>query len=389
MRWLQQYFFLASDGWSKKHTLKSRTWKKLLDNAPGLKIIQKERRKVQRKRSRNSFLGAFITITLICLALISLCFITADRVDAYFQFLQWFNFGEKDKAYATISEVMGSTATVIGLSFVVIGFLFDVVKDKTQRTLEELFRATGLYQVFSISVISLVAIVIINCFKYTVSNYIACNFAVLSSLFLIIDVLAIAYLFYQLLLFFNPERLAQIASQQILDLAKFRLLDDRFNKTSIEVYQDSMRAYGLEEKSRFSFFSAREKPQSVWFTLGNKKEVSLINVYFPFLKFIITRIMRRSQENGYIEMGCTSKLGANQGILSLSAELTIAPWERLILTTAYLTTKPLKDSDDFDLMKEQLQKRLLKSSSDGDEDGISQAFEDIEKLYHIYYQSNL
>jgi len=79
---------------------------------------------------------------------------------------------------------MGSTATVIDLSFVVIGFLFDVVKDKTQRTLEELFRATGLYQVFSISVISLVAIVIINCFKYTASNYIACNFAVLSSLFL-------------------------------------------------------------------------------------------------------------------------------------------------------------------------------------------------------------
>jgi len=84
MRWLQQYFFLASDGWSKKHSLKSRTRKKLLDNAPGLKIIQKERRKVQRKRSRNSFLGAFITIALICLALISLCFITADRVDAYF-----------------------------------------------------------------------------------------------------------------------------------------------------------------------------------------------------------------------------------------------------------------------------------------------------------------
>ena len=270
-----------------------------------------------------------------------------------------------------------------------IGFLFDVVKDKTQSTLEELFRATGLYHVFSISVISIVALVIINCFKYTFTSYVACNFAVLSSLFLVTDVLAIAYLFYQLLLYFNPERVARIASQQILDLAKFRLLDDRFNRASVETYQNIMRGYGLEERNNFSYVNTRQQPKPASFTLDNKKEVSLVNVYFPFSKFVIKRIMSRSHDNGYVEIGCNSKISVNKSLLLISKDIIISKLERKILNFSYLTTNPSKDSADFDLMKEQLQKRLLKSSADGDEDGITQALEDIKKLYDIYFQSNL
>lgn len=387
MRWLKLIFFSTSNVWSKHQTLQSSTWKQLFQTSPGLSVIRKERNKLTRLRAQNSFLGAFAIISLMCLSLVGMCYMPATTITKYFSWVQWFNFKSDEQAYATISEVMGSTATIIGLSFVVIGFLFDKVKAKTQKTLEELFRATGLYHVFGISVITIVSLVILNCFKYTAESYVVRNFAVLSSLFLVSNALAIAFMFYRLLQFFNPERVAEIASQQILEMAKFRLLDDRYSQTSSMVYVERLASYGFEEKNRFSMLLNRDQAQPIWLELGNKKEVHLLNVYFPFLKLLVGRFSKLSQETGFVEMGIGSRLSANQAILSLSNDVKIGFLERCLFEVSYLTTKTTTNVDDFDLMKEQLEKRFLKSSADGDEDGISQSLDDIEKLYDIYYQS--
>lgn len=387
MKWIKQAFFGGSRICSRRWTLQNSTWQHLTAHAPGLMAIRKERRKEQRYRARNSFTGAF-TIVILCFSLLlAPCFFPSSFIDHYFSALQWFTFNEDQKAFVTVSEVMGSTATIIGLSFVVIGFLFDIVRDKTQRTLEELFRATSLYYVFAISVISIMSLVIVNCFKYSVSPYTARNFAVFSSLVLLIDAGAIAFLFYQLLRFFNPERVAEIGSRQMLDMARFRMLDDRFSKASVQIYQQRLEAYGFEEKYRYAAFLSKGKPALVSLNLGNSRDVNLIDVYFPLLRFLMKRFKKRSEEPGFTGLGFGGLIRANEGILSLAHGTKISRWENLGLGFAYLTSSPTRDADDFDLMKEQLEKRLLQASADGDLDGMKLALDDIEKLYDIFYQS--
>lgn len=389
MKWFKEAFFVLSRILSQQSTLQTRTWQLLLmQHSPGLKAIRKERRKEQRYRSRNSFKGAFKRLAFIFFVLAATCFIPAAFIDQYLRFLEWFRFDDIQKAYGTVSEVMGATATIIGLSFVVIGFLFDIVRDKTQRTLEELFRATNLYYVFGISVMSIGIIVILNCSKYTVTPYIAKNFAVLSSGILLIDVGAIAYLFYQLLRFFNPERVARIGSLQMLELARYRMLDDRFSKASADVYRERLLAFNCQEKFEFASFLTKGKPVPLSLKLDYKKDVGLIDVHFPMLRFLIQRLKKRCAEVGFTGLRYGNPIRPNQGILSLPNGIRLFAWERLAFSAAYLTSDPISDTDDFDLMKKQLEKRLLKASADGDLDGIKQSFDDIENLYNIYYTSN-
>lgn len=387
MKWFKHAFFSASRTYSQRWTLQNSTWQHLIEHAPGLMAIRKERRKEQRYRARNSFKGAFTIVTLCFSLLFVPCFIPASFIDHHFSALQWFTFNVGQNAFATVSEVMGSTATIIGLSFVVIGFLFDIVRDKTQRTLEELFRATSLYYVFAISVISIMSLVIVNCFKYSVSIYIAGNFAVFSSLVLLIDAGAIAFLFYQLLLFFNPERVAEIGSRQMLDMARFRMLDDRFSKASAKIYQERLESYGFEEKYRFAAFLSKGKPPLLFLNLGNSKDANLVDVYFPLLKFLMKRFKKGSEKPGFNGYRFGGLIRANEAILSLAQGTKVSRWENLALSFAYLTSGPTRDADDFDLMKDQLEKRLLKASADGDLDGMKQALDDINKLYDIFYQS--
>ncbi len=386
MRWFKKAIFGASI-LSTHQTLKQNTWHELFLASPGLLPVRNNQRKARTRRRRNSYQGAFLQIAILFIGITALAKVPRFIIDTYVPFLKWFDFNQADQAYATISEVMGSTATIIGLSFVVIGFLIDVVKDKTQRTLEEMFRATYLYHVFGIAVISIIILVIFNFYKYSVSIDVLCNMAVISSLFLIIDACSIAFLFYKLLAYFNPERIAEVERQHMLDLARFQLLDDRYNHASTAVYSARMEKLGLEEKSELAFFLI-DAPNYDWINLRNDRDVTLIDVHFPILTFLIRRILKRSNETGFTSLRSGATIRANQGIIFKSIGVELNKWERILLNFAFLTTRESTTIEDYEAIKKRLEKRLLKATLDGDPELIEQTLDEITKLYDIFYEIN-
>jgi len=387
IRLLKSIVFDASRVWSPLRTLRNSAWQVAIRQSEGLKTLRTERRKARQRLFINTFKSALLLIIVLFCSLLALCFIPEAVTDRFFSRVEWFRFDKVENAYSTVSETLGATATIIGLGFVVIGFLFDAVKDKTQRTLEELFRITYLYHVFSISVVSVAFLAFLNCFKYTESHYVAKNFAVLASGLMLIDITAIGFLFYKLLKLFNPEYLTELSRKQLLDLARFTLLEDKFTKVSSDIYKERLIAYGFTEKYQLASFLSKEAPSWSWLSVENKKPMKLRDVHFPLLKLVLNR-HANSKTKGFVAMKNGFDLQANHGIIALDKEIKFKYWERISLRTAYLTTTPSKITGEYDKVKERLSKRLIKAAESGDTDILGQSLEEIEKLYDIYYKSN-
>ena len=387
LQFIKSIIFDASLLWSPTRTLRNFSWQEVIKQSPGLKSFRKERRKARQRQLINTFKSALLLTITVFNALLAFCYIPERFIDHFIFWLERFKFDDVRYAYSTISETLGATATIIGLGFVVIGFLFDVVKDKNQRTLEELFRVTYLYYVFAISIVSIAFLIFLNCFKYAEPPYVVKNFAVLASSLMLIDIIAIAFLFYRLLRLFNPEFLSEISSRQLLDLARFTLLEDKFTEASSKVYKEQLISMGFSEKFELASFMNKEAPTWSWQNIGNKTPVKFHDVHFPLLKLILSRY-EKSKIKGFVAMKNGFDLRADHGILALDKEIKLKSWEQFGLRAAYIAIAPSRVTSEFDKMKTNLGKRLVKAGENGEQDTLNQSLEEIEKLYEVYYNSN-
>src|SRR5690606_34826230 len=110
-----------------------------------------------------------------------------------------------------IADSLMATATISALSFVVINFLFDKVKNATHETYQTLFKGTALYYFLSFVLIGLIILVVFNLLKHTPEAGTLVNMALWSAYLSISILVAIIWLFFRVLHFLDPQNVVSLS----------------------------------------------------------------------------------------------------------------------------------------------------------------------------------
>ncbi|MEE1947246.1 hypothetical protein VRU48_19120 [Pedobacter sp. KR3-3] len=374
-------FLLFKIGLFGPHRLVGMTWISLLKSRPKLRQLKKAQRRFKQSLLLNNFTAAFLIVIFVVVALILCCFIPEHFSTTRLAFISWIKFPKVENAYSLLSETLGAAATIIGLSFVVIGFIFETVKNRTLRTYRDIFRVTNLYYVFSISIVSIFALTLINTFKYSTNNWTAGNLAILGTVLLLATTLSIAHLFYKVLVFFNPQYVARLSKNALLRAAQLRLLQTWFNRESEQVFDRTMKSYGFENDAFFPGFLGEPADELL---LDNEKEMQLEDVFFPLLRLTGRKIRRRCSAMNFYSLRYQGRVERRKPMFWFDAGTLVKSFERKYLSYSVLL-KPIRE-DDFSEEKKILDKRLGKSAETGNKELLNEALEDMGQLFEIYYK---
>ncbi len=367
---------------SKNSTLANKTWHKIARSNPALYVIKKEQDNYLFKVKINNFKPQLFFVLFVNVVGFCLCFIPETITEHYFHWLTIVKLPEKQDAYSLVSETMGAAAPIIGLSFVVIGFLFETVRNKTQRTFEDLFRATQLYFVFAVTVINMVVLIILDAYKYSVEPYTAGNFAILGCLLLIGIMMSISYLFYKVIKFFSPEKIAELSKGRLLKSAKYFLLNEQFVKESKIVFNATFEEYGFSEQ-QWSFFDAAP---TTLVRVGNTADVILVDVFLPLLNFWVQRIKKRSNSGSFYSLHCLQHLEEGKPVFSFADGTTIKQWEQRLIALTFNLRPIMTQEDEFMAEKQKMENRLKVGAELGDIEILTQTLTDMKDLYEIFYK---
>lgn len=380
---MKRFFFYIVGFFSKESTLTRKTWAKIEKTNPNLYKIKKDYDKHFREINTNNFKSALLIVSFVIGVLFLLYCIPEAFTKSYLHWLAILKFPEKTNAYSLTTETMGAASSIIGLSFVVIGFLFEIIRNKTQRTYEDLFRASRLYFVFAITVVSMILLIILNTIKYSVSFYIAVNFAILSSLLLIGITISVCYLFYKVIEFFNPEKIAALSKGSLLKSAKYFLLNENFVNESKIVFKETYNEYGFYEE-QLSFFST--EPYT-FLEIGNKKEMILVDVFLPLLNVCAQRIKKRSRSGSFYSLHCQQYVNINEVAFCYADGTVVTRWEKLLVSFAFKLQPFITRENEFKAEKHKMETRLKGAAESGNMDALNQTLLDMHDLYKIYYDN--
>lgn len=373
--------FLFRTGLFKKGRLVHKTWASLFKNNKHLLELRKSQNRFRRSVLLNNFVASFLIISTIVVLLAICCFIPESISTDWFSYLSFIKFPKVENAYSLISETVGAAATIIGLSFVVIGFIFETIKNRTQRTYKDIFRITNLYYVFSISIISIISLVILNTLKYTVSQWTAGNFAILGTFLLLMTTVAIAHLFYKVLAFFNPDYIARLYKNAIKRSAELRILQTKFIEESAKVFEEQMKEYGF----KIAFLSPNLFGREVsYIKLQNVTEMQLNDIFFPAFHYAGKKINKRCEGINVSRMKLMERLFRGKQILWFDKNIKVSKFEQNLLTLS-LYLKPTKD-DEFTEEMDKMGKKLDLAAESGNIEMLTDSLSDIELLYETYYK---
>ncbi|MET3977441.1 hypothetical protein ABIB62_000007 [Mucilaginibacter sp. UYP25] len=378
---LKKYLFIVLNRTAANDTLVGKTWNIIKEDQLFLYELRKEQLRYNLSLKTNNLTFAFIVTAITAIVGLLVCSASIDFVQSKMHFLMLVNIPE-DKGGNMISENMGASATIIGLSFVVIGFLFESVRNKTQQTFEDIFRVTKLYYVFAISITGMFFIVGMNFYKYTFLPYTTGNFAIYSSIILMAIILSIAYLFSNILKFLSDERIAQYATNNLVKTAKFQYLNERFMVYSRNVLSDTFHSFTLEPHPTH-LTSDGYSPLAI----KNKPTALLMDIYFPIIRLLKKKIGKRLQTEEATEFSAfhySQPLPENANVLYFEDGVTISGWEKKLFNWGFLIQNPLNSETAYSKEKGKLEKRLIASAETGNMEALEQALSDMNELYAIY-----
>jgi len=380
LRFTNNLLFFIVSLFPGEHTLRNRTWKKIERDHPSIYQISKEKKGYDLERRVNTFGFSVIAVILIISLCCFACNFSFDFSDTSLKWLNIISLNEGN-ANLVIAENLGVISSLVAISFVVIGFLFDIIRDKTQKTFEDLFRVTRLYRVFSIAIVSILTLVILNTLKHGLSINVLGNVAVLSTYLLMATIIAIAYLFYKVLQYFNPDKIDKLTKEYLLTEAKHRLVMEKFIKESRLVFIEIFSNANYKENS-FSLFNEVEV-QAI--SLANSDTCKFIDLYVPLLNFFL-RKFRKTDTDGYeyIVLSSGNNIGKNHIQLYVPKELNLNKWLLKLFNLPFRLLPYESGKDDFDNEKNKLITRLNKAAEIGQTDMLTQQLSDISDLYDIY-----
>lgn len=367
---------------SSSLTLSSKTWRHLKErDAWVYQFRSAKRNELFRLKVNNIGFALFFTIALLSVGM-GLCFLSKEFIDRHFGFLVFFTFTQ-DGAEEIVSDILASSATIIGLSFVVIGFSLEVVKNATNQTLRNIFRETKLYYVFAISIISILFLVIMTSLKHTVKIYTVGNFAIFSCLLLMVTTIAIAYMFAKVITFFNQEKIAKMTRDYLVRLATFTMLDDEFLQLTERIYAEEMEALGF---TRYISFIPGNEGQIV-LKSSNRAHVEIVDICLPLIAFASGKVSTRSLPGtvSYQPLHLKSTLNPGHGLFYINDNVKVNWLETKLIGLSLKTKKSGKIAEEYSQQKQQLQESLIAASEKGDLKQVRERLDDIRQLYSILH----
>lgn len=370
-----------------RQTLLSKSWDNIKTNVPEVYKLRRERRIYHLKNGINTPIVASLLMlfTLSCISL--LCLFSWDFTDTPLAFLNFIKL-ENDDAKQLISDSLMATATISALSFVVINFLFDKVKNATHETYQTLFRATRLYYVLSFVLIGILMLIVLNLLKHTPEGEILGNMAVLSSYLSISIVGVIIWLFFRVLRFLNPQSVASISKHYLLSAAKFHRLDERFfeecNKELIYLFESK----GFIKGTPFLLQFEEDDSEMRTISFVNHRQGMLFDVHLPIINTILDGVKKKMDEQIlFFPVKYRELLNEEHPILAVNKTVNIGMLQRLIWRFA-IWLKPVGNKErKLSVEKEKMSDSLVQTAGRGDFDGVKKQFDNIEDLYSIYYET--
>jgi len=326
------------------------------------------------------FILLFITIGLSC----SFAFNFRGTI---FGKLNCIKYNETD-AKNQIFESLTITASLVAISFVVIGFLFETVRRMTQQTFEDFFRAANVYFVMAFCIDGILCLIVMNMLKNSVSIITLMNLALFSVYVTIGVVLWVSHLFYKVIKFFNPNSLSALSKDYLLRAAKFMVLNELLAFETEIVCKELFESSGFEEYNYFLFDGDREQIQPV--QLNNRHDSRFLDLCIPSLRFALRQIKARAGENGVCEYSTLkhgTELNANYIPVHIPVGVRLQNYVLWAFRKSFYLTSNISDDDTFEQEKSKMTDKILNAANSGDTELLNHQFSDMDNLYSVYYQS--
>jgi hypothetical protein len=333
--------------------------------------------------------GAFITIPVfvILITLACLYFQSNFQRNIVFQHLYFISIS-KEFAKETIKNGIANSATLIGISFVVIGFLFETAKDKTHHTFQELFISVGLYRTLSYSLTVVAFHIFINAIISSFDDNGVFALGILSSYLMFYLVVEIALLFRKLIQVYSPDALSKFSTAALIKAAKKKLRQETFISKSREIYFRELTNLGLT--SNTFFLNARNQRL---ISLSNENTREIYDIRFKGLKKIFYMYGNLPAHTAMNEIEFKpmqlAKLTQNEAIFLVPDNGFFSEKKINQIKKSIKTTPPKIEKTDFTSEKKNLIERLKKAVTASDLSVVEKQLKDIEKLYELIYQQEV
>ena len=367
-----------------RQTLLSKSWYNIKSYTPEVYKLRRERRIYLLKSGINRS-GTAVFLMSILLGLISAsCLFSWDFTDTQLDFLNFIKL-DNPSAKQLIADSLMATATISALSFVVINFLFDKVKNATHETYQTLFRATALYYFLSFVLIGFVVLVVLNLLKHTPEEETLVNMALWSGYLSISIVLAIIWLFFRVLRFLNPQNVVLLSRGYLLNAAKFHRLDERLIEECNKELFDIFESRGYTKETPFLYQPGIE---SDFISFRNHDYGVMYDLHLPIVNHILNTLDKKiAGGTSYFPIQYTEPIYRNHTFLALSEKFALQKFNLWILSFAIWVKPDKTTSVTLATEKKKMQEELVRSASKGDIDSLKQQFSNIEDMYKIYYET--
>lgn len=360
-------------------SLRLRTWWVLLRSGKNIRkvIAFNTRSALSDFLNKPATIFCFVILLSLTLAILNLK-LTFDYSGTIFY---WLNCIEVSPHFAKelITENVANTGAIVALSFVIIGFLFEVIREKTGRDLETLIRATYLYTSLSVSLVSLVYMVILNLMKESLAETALKNLAISSSYLVLIVLMLIGVQFHSLIRLFNQRRLLELSRKSITILGSRLMFSEFFTQTSKVIMNTFFERAGV---LGYNYFQDSNLNRVI--LLSNEprycRDINLL-----LLKVSIKALPGDRNLIRYNEL-YVNRIFFQEDTVFYYQEGHVA-FSRAFLKPSLYFTRQISIQDQYQGEREKLRNMINRCAENGDIEGLQNQLGAVEELYSIYFQT--
>ncbi len=364
-------------------SLRGVTWDKLKADNPDLYAFKESGlgrfwRKVL-SNHKYAFSVFIITPLLFCLFFIFefqglfpdfLCFIKMNEV----------------LAIDAVKNNLSNAATLIGVSFVVLGFIFEIVRDKTHQTFMELASSVSLFPVMGLSFSVILFHVLCNPLINTLADikgigYMVNNLGLCSWYMMIAFLGGLIFLFLKLTRIFSMEAINQHFRKALLREAKGVALQETFIKKSRELYISELINLGL--KIHTVKWDGIQNQRALHLATATRE---IYDVRISKLKTLLSRLAVWSDSSTeFAPIQLDTAHNSDSDIFFVPENL-VAEIDKSIHSTFFLLRKS-DSSTNYLSQKRNLVEHLQEAVSQGNIKQLKEQLDCMREVYSVLYKS--
>lgn len=297
--------------------------------------------------------------------------------------LTYLNFIKLDRAAASnvIEQNFANTSSIVGLSFVVIGFLFEMIKDKSGIAFNEFVRTTRLYWSLFLTLISIAYLATFNLFKFSIEINHLKNIAISSYYVVVFVLLAIAWQLNRVVTLLNASTLQVITAKAFKGRAYALVIKERLSITSRSIIDEFYIRNGVSRYRRDGLSHGETLNVSI------PSEKACHDVNFMLLGLIIKLCRFGNSSIKHSELHLYRVLHNNEALILGQDSIKGSAFLTPILRISLLLSNNQNLERNYLTERREFAARLANSAETGDIINLGRNLDIINDLYDIYLQN--